>query len=86
MIELIHAYVPGMTERKFGRIVNVSANFIKFLQNAGSLSCRAPRARRRHRILVREVAPHNVSINSVALRLSDTEALRGIVIATPCGA
>jgi len=76
-IELIHAYVPGMTERKFGRIVNVSANFIKFTQvNAGPSHAARLALAGAIASLVREVAPHNVSINSVLPGLVDTDALR----------
>ncbi|WP_188946348.1 SDR family NAD(P)-dependent oxidoreductase, partial [Polymorphobacter multimanifer] len=31
-LELINAVVPGMCERRFGRIVNISVSFIKFPQ------------------------------------------------------
>ncbi|WP_157220694.1 SDR family NAD(P)-dependent oxidoreductase [Flavisphingomonas formosensis] len=76
-IELIHAYVPGMCERRFGRIVNISANFIKFPQIgvAPSHSARLALAGA-IAALVREVAPYNVSINSILPGLIDTEALR----------
>ena len=76
-IDLIHAYVPGMCERGFGRIVNVSANFIKFPQ-AGVGHSHAARLALAGAIaaLVREVAPYNVTINSVLPGLIDTDALR----------
>ncbi|MBA2933748.1 SDR family NAD(P)-dependent oxidoreductase [Sphingomonas sp. CGMCC 1.13654] len=76
-IDLIHAYAPGMCDRRFGRIVNVSANFIKFPQigvghsHAARLALAGAIAS-----LVREVAPFNVSINSILPGLIDTEALR----------
>lgn len=76
-LDLIEAYLPGMMERRYGRIVNVSANFIKFPQvNAGH--SHAPRLALAGAIasLVREAAPHNVTINSVLPGLVDTEALR----------
>lgn len=76
-IELIYAYVPGMMRRKFGRIVNVSANFIKFPQvNAGHSHAARLALAGAIAALVREVAPHNVSINSILPGLVDTEALR----------
>jgi 3-oxoacyl-[acyl-carrier protein] reductase len=76
-IELIYAYSPGMMERKFGRIVNVSANFIKFPQvNAGHSHAARLALAGAIASLVREVAPHNVTINSVLPGLVDTEALR----------
>lgn len=76
-IDLIHAYAPGMAERGFGRIVNVSANFIKFPQ-VGVGHSHAARLALAGAIaaLVREVAPYNVTINSVLPGLIDTEALR----------
>jgi 3-oxoacyl-[acyl-carrier protein] reductase len=76
-IELIYAYAPGMMERKFGRIVNVSANFIKFPQvNTGHSHAARLALAGAIASLVREVAPHNVTINSVLPGLVDTEALR----------
>ena len=65
-IDLIHAYAPGMCERGFGRIVNISANFIKFPQ-VGVGQSHAARLALAGAIasLVREVAPYNVTINSV---------------------
>jgi 3-oxoacyl-[acyl-carrier protein] reductase len=76
-IELIHAYAAGMSERRFGRIVNVSANFIKFPQTGVGHS-HAARLALAGAIasLVRELAPHNVTINSVLPGLIDTDALR----------
>lgn len=76
-IDLIHAYAPGMCDRGFGRIVNVSANFIKFPQ-VGVGHSHAARLALAGAIasLVREVAPHNVTINSILPGLIDTPALR----------
>ena len=76
-IDLIHAYAPGMTERRFGRVVNVTVNFIKFPQ-VGVGHSHAARLALAGAIasLVREVAPYNVTINSVLPGLIDTEALR----------
>ncbi len=76
-IDLIYAYTPGMCERRFGRVVNISANFIKFPQ-VGVGHSHAARLALAGAIasLVREVAPFNVTINSVLPGLIDTEALR----------
>jgi 3-oxoacyl-[acyl-carrier protein] reductase len=75
-IDLIRAYAPGMSERRFGRIVNVSASFVKFPQtNVPSHAARLALAGA-IASLVREVAPHNVTINSVLPGLINTEALR----------
>lgn len=76
-IELIYAYAPGMMQRKFGRIVNVSANFIKFPQvNAGHSHAARLALAGAIASLVRELAPHNVSINSVLPGLVNTDALQ----------
>ncbi len=76
-IELIHAYSPGMCGRQFGRIVNVTANFIKFPQ-VGVGHSHAARLALAGAIasLVREVAPFNVTVNSVLPGLIDTGALQ----------
>lgn len=76
-MDLIQGYAPGMAERGFGRIVNISANFIKFPQ-VGVGHSHAARLALAGAIaaLVREVAPFNVTINSVLPGLIDTEALR----------
>jgi 3-oxoacyl-[acyl-carrier protein] reductase len=75
-LELIRAVVPGMTERRFGRIVNISVSFIKFPQVrfAHSHSARLALAGA-VASMVRELIPHNVTINSVCPGLFETEAL-----------
>lgn len=76
-INLIYAYAPGMMARKFGRIINVSVNFIKFPQvNAGHSHAARLALAGAIASLVREVAPHNVTINSILPGLIDTPALR----------
>jgi len=75
-IDLVYAYAPGMCDRRFGRIVNISANFIKFPQvgvpsHAARLALAGALAS-----LVREVAPFNVTVNSILPGLVDTDALR----------
>ena len=76
-LEMIRAVVPGMTERRFGRIVNISVSFIKFPQVdfAHSHSARLALAGA-IASMVRQLIPHNVTINSVCPGLFDTEALR----------
>jgi len=76
-LEMIRALVPGMTERRFGRVVNISVSFIKFPQVdfAHSHSARLALAGA-IASMVRQLIPHNVTINSVCPGLFDTEALR----------
>ncbi|MEX1147686.1 MAG: SDR family oxidoreductase [Sphingomonadales bacterium] len=76
-MDLIQGYAPGMAERGFGRIVNISVSFIKFPQpNVGH--SHGPRLALAGAIasLAREVAARNVTINSVLPGLINTEALR----------
>ncbi|MBO6900422.1 MAG: SDR family oxidoreductase [Rhizobiaceae bacterium] len=75
-LELIRAAVPGMCERKFGRIVNMSVSFIKFPQvnfaasHAARLALSGAIAS-----MVREIIGSNVTINTVCPGLFDTDAL-----------
>jgi len=76
-LELITSFAPGMCERKFGRIVNLSVSFIKFPQ-IGFAHSHAARLALSGAIasMVRELVGHNVTINSVCPGLIDTDALR----------
>lgn len=75
-VEMIQAVAPGMTRRRFGRIVNMSVSFIKFPQvgfahsHAARLALSGATA-----AMVRELIPHNVTINTVCPGLFDTDAL-----------
>ncbi len=75
-IEMIQAVAPGMQSRSFGRIVNMSVSFIKFPQvgfahsHAARLALSGATA-----AMVRELIPHNVTINTVCPGLFDTDAL-----------
>ncbi|WP_414901583.1 SDR family oxidoreductase [Sphingomonas flavalba] len=75
--DLILAAVPGMCGRGFGRVVNISVSNIKFPQT-GFAHSHAARAALAATIaaMVRDLAPHNVVINSVLPGFFDTEALR----------
>jgi 3-oxoacyl-[acyl-carrier protein] reductase len=76
-LELIRAYVPGMCERKFGRVVNISVSFIKFPQvNFGQSHAARLALAGAIAAMVRELSPHNVTINSVLPGLIDTDALQ----------
>lgn len=76
-LDMIRAVVPGMCERKFGRVVNISVSNIKFPQVnfAHSHSARVGLAGA-IASMVRELVPHNVVINSVLPGFFDTDALR----------
>lgn len=76
-LDLISMYTPGMRERRFGRIVNLSVSFIKFPQ-VGFAHSHAARLALSGAIAsaVRELIPHNVTINTVCPGLVDTDALR----------
>jgi 3-oxoacyl-[acyl-carrier protein] reductase len=76
-LELIRKIVPGMCDRKFGRVVNISVSNIKFPQvnfahsHAARLALSGAIAS-----MVRELVPHNVVINSVLPGFFDTDALQ----------
>lgn len=75
-VEMMQAVAPGMKERRFGRIVNMSVSFIKFPQvgfahsHAARLALSGASA-----AMSRELIGHNVTINSVCPGLFDTDAL-----------
>ncbi|WP_210490900.1 SDR family oxidoreductase [Microvirga antarctica] len=75
-IRLIQRVSPGMAERKFGRIVNMSVSFIKFPQ-VGFAHSHAARLALSGAVaaISRELIPHNVTINTVCPGLFDTDAL-----------
>lgn len=75
-IQMIQAVTPGMVDRRFGRIVNMSVSFIKFPQ-VGFAHSHAARLALSGAVasMVRELMPHNVTINTVCPGLFDTDAL-----------
>jgi len=75
-VEMITAVAPTMQARKFGRIVNMSVSFIKFPQ-VGFAHSHAARLALSGAVagMVRELMPHNVTINTVCPGLFDTDAL-----------
>ena len=76
-LELIRALVPGMCERKFGRVVNISVSFIKFPQvNFGHSHAARLALAGAIGSMVRELVAYNVVINSVLPGFFDTDALR----------
>jgi 3-oxoacyl-[acyl-carrier protein] reductase len=75
-IRLIQRVAPGMAERRFGRVVNMSVSFIKFPQ-VGFAHSHAARLALSGAVaaIARELIPHNVTINTVCPGLFDTDAL-----------
>jgi 3-oxoacyl-[acyl-carrier protein] reductase len=75
-VDLIRRVAPGMAERRFGRIVNISVSFIKFPQ-VGFAHSHAARLALAGAVgsMVRELIPYNVTINTVCPGLFDTDAL-----------
>lgn len=75
-VEMITACAPGMQDRKFGRIVNMSVSFIKFPQ-VGFAHSHSARLALSGAVaaMARELIPHNVTINTVCPGLFDTDAL-----------
>lgn len=75
-VRMIQRVAPGMCERKFGRIVNMSVSFIKFPQ-VGFAHSHAARLALSGAVaaMARELIPHNVTINTVCPGLFDTDAL-----------
>lgn len=75
-IDLIRRAVPGMAERGFGRVVNISVSNIKFPQvnfahsHAARLALSGAIAS-----MVRELIGRNVTINTVGPGFFDTDAL-----------
>lgn len=76
-IQMIQQVAPGMADRKFGRIVNMSVSFIKFPQ-IGFAHSHAARLALSGAVaaIARELVAHNVTINTVCPGLFDTDALR----------
>ena len=75
-IQMIQATAPGMAERGFGRIVNMSVSFIKFPQS-GFAHTHAARLALSGAVaaMSRDLIRHNVTINTVCPGLFDTDAL-----------
>ena len=76
-IEFINAALPGMTERRFGRIINVTSHMVKAPVAMLSLSNGA-RAGLTGYVggVARDVARHNVTINNLLPGQFDTDRLR----------
>ncbi len=76
-IELIQAVVPGMKERGFGRIVNITSLSVKMPIEGLDLSSGA-RAGSRHSWPASAAAcPHGVTVNNLLPGKMDTDRLKG---------
>jgi 3-oxoacyl-[acyl-carrier protein] reductase len=75
-MDLVQRVTPGMSARRFGRVVSISVSFIKFPQ-VGFAHSHAARLSLSGAIasIARELIPHNVTVNSVCPGLFDTDAL-----------
>jgi 3-oxoacyl-[acyl-carrier protein] reductase len=75
-MSMIQATAPGMADRGFGRIVNMSVSFIKFPQS-GFAHTHAARLALSGAVaaISRDLIRHNVTINTVCPGLFDTDAL-----------
>jgi len=75
-LDMIQRAAPGMAERGFGRIVNMSVSFIKFPQ-VGFAHSHAARLALSGAVaaMTRELIGANVTINTVCPGLFDTDAL-----------
>jgi 3-oxoacyl-[acyl-carrier protein] reductase len=72
-ILLIRALVPGMRQRKFGRIVNITSAMVKSPRSAMGLSTAARTGLTAlSKSLVPEIAPDNVTINNLLPERIDT--------------
>jgi 3-oxoacyl-[acyl-carrier protein] reductase len=75
-ILLTQAVTPGMCERRFGRVINMSVSFIKFPQSGFAHSHSARLALSGAAAsMARDLIAHNVTINTVCPGLFDTDAL-----------
>lgn len=75
-MQMMQAVAPGMKDRRFGRIVNMSVSFIKFPQSGFAHSHAARLALSgATAAMVRDLIGYNVTINTVCPGLFDTDAL-----------
>jgi len=70
---LIHAVLPGMKERRFGRIVNITSRWWTTPRPHMTVSSGGARRLRRDEGLSLEVASHNVTINNLLPERFDTD-------------
>ncbi|MBN9671446.1 SDR family oxidoreductase [Roseibium aggregatum] len=77
-VELIQAVVPGMKERGFGRIVNITSISVKMPIEGLDLSSGARASLTAFLAGVcRQLAPHGITVNNLLPGKMDTDRLRG---------
>jgi NAD(P)-dependent dehydrogenase (short-subunit alcohol dehydrogenase family) len=73
----IKAVLPGMIERQFGKIINISSNSAKFFYPGfGAYASSKGGQVSLTRILSEEVKQHNINVNAVYLGMTNTEKTR----------
>ncbi len=83
VVELTRAFVPGMRERKWGRVVAITSKAVKYPVNALVLSNSLRAAVTGYlRTLATDVGVDGVTVNSVLPGLTDTERLGALAAAT----
>ncbi len=83
VVELTRAFVPGMRERKWGRVVAITSKAVKFPVNALVLSNSLRAAVTGYlRTLATDVGVDGVTVNSVMPGMTDTERLGDLAAAT----
>ncbi len=83
VVELTRAFVPGMRERKWGRVISITSLAVKRPQGSLVLSNSLRAAVTGYlRTLADEVAPDGVTVNSVLPGFTATERLDNLATAT----
>ncbi len=83
VVELTRAFVPGMRERHWGRVIAITSKAVKYPVNALVLSNSLRAAVTGYlRTLATEVGVDGVTVNSVLPGLTDTERLGDLAAAT----
>ncbi len=83
VVELTRAFVPGMRERKWGRVVAITSKAVKYPVNALVLSNSLRAAVTGYlRTLATDVGVDGVTVNSVLPGMTDTERLGDLASAT----
>ena len=80
MVRLVREFLPGMVERKFGRVVFVTSISVKEPVENLALSNGIRAGLTGYlKTLSREVAPHGVTVNAVAPGYTETERVRALI-------